>query len=103
MGGEGMSAKKRNEIDDPLNRAATLGIIGGGKTVKPVSATPTIQVQTTGKEEREAKEKRTRKGQYVYLPPDLIRYLKYQAADRELEISEVVEETIREHRDRHQE
>ena len=93
---------KKHDIDDPLERAATLGVIGGGKTAKPVSVTPTTQVQTTGKEERGAKVKRTRKGQYVYLPPDLIRYLKYQAADRELEISEVVEEAIREHRDRHQ-
>ena len=46
--------------------------------------------------------KQERRGQYVYLPPDLIRYLKYQAADRELEISEVVEEAIREHQERHQ-
>lgn len=93
---------KKHDIDAPLERAATLGVIGGGKMVKPVSTPSTPTQGEKLDKEQETKGKRERKGQSVYLPPELIRYLKYQAADRELEISEVAEEAIREHRERHQ-
>jgi hypothetical protein len=91
----------KHNIDDPLERAATKGVIGGGKSAKPVIAKTTTDQATSGESSRG--EKRNRKAQLVYLPPELIKYLKYQAVDRELEISQIAEEAIREHRDRHQE
>jgi hypothetical protein len=94
--------KKQHDIEDPLERAATKGIIGGGKPTRPVAAISSPQAEQPEKEEQGSKKKRERKGQFVYLPPELIRYLKHQAVDRDLEISEIVEEAVREYRERHQ-
>lgn len=98
--------KKGQDIDDPLARAAELGVIGGRpkRQAEPEPITPVQQVTRPvgAGETRVKKEKRKRESFFIYLPPELITRIKHLAVDRRLENSQLVEEAIREYLERHQ-
>jgi len=107
-----MSAAKKRDIGDPLERAATTGKIGGNVTSSPevqTSSSPNFQtaespkVQTSSSLDNQQSGSPTaksaeRKQQTVYLPPALAKWLKLQAIEEEREISQIVTQALEEYR-----
>jgi hypothetical protein len=104
-----MTDKGTQKFDDPLQQAMLGGTLGGGKVKKSAQPVPAkgSEAPRTNVHRMDDSAKVKKYPRTIYLSADEIGYLKHLSVDRSLEkeravsISDLVEEAIKEYRQRH--
>lgn len=97
-----MSSK--DEIGNPLARAARAGKIGGARQPeqKPAPAPPEVTAETDVLTSSSQTAKQSKSQQHtIYLPTPLRKWLRMQAAIREIPMNDIVIEALEEYKSRH--
>ncbi len=89
-------------IESPLAQMKKTGKIGAKAPTTTITEPTTSASSEQSTPERKVKKAHDsqREKLQVYVSPDLVKWVKHQAVDQRLEISEVVEEALQQYRDK---